>query len=113
MRPTCPAQTLRLDRTRRRIWSAAELVPSESLERKFEQSSPSASRTASTRQVAVPGHPLLKIATGESRFAMQVGRILTCFGWEYYYPRPGRGEGRVRGRVEAGRETMSCREAAE
>lgn len=49
----CAAQALRLDRTKSRLCSAAELVPFEaSLERNFEQSSPSAPVATEKQQVA-------------------------------------------------------------
>lgn len=53
-----PAQTLRLDRTKLRICSAAELVPFQALlKRNIEQSSPSATLTADAREVTVPSSP--------------------------------------------------------
>lgn len=67
----CPAQTLRLDRTKPRLCSAAELAPSNgSAEMRLRQSSPSAARTAFARQVTVPSAP---------RFAIQA-TAATC-GW--------------------------------
>lgn len=59
MAGTCSAPTLRLDRTKPFICSAAELVLSRALlERNFEQSSPSRlRRTASVRQVRGPEPP--------------------------------------------------------
>jgi hypothetical protein len=59
----CPAQTLRLDRTTRRLGSAAELAVSPGLaETRLKQSSPSAAalvarRAASAREVPVPSPP--------------------------------------------------------